>query len=69
LLKLPATSSIVVSDPKGELFEKSARHALSQGKNVLVFSPFQSKTMRYNPLALARTTTEVRELAQILCKW
>lgn len=66
ILQFPAHASAVISDPKGELFEKTARHALSQGKNVMIFSPFHSKTMRYNPLALTRNTTEIRELAQIL---
>jgi len=65
LLSLP-NSSIVVSDPKGELFEKTAATSLAQGKKVLVFSPFKENSMKYNPLALCRNISEVRELAQIL---
>jgi type IV secretion system protein VirD4 len=65
LLSLP-NSSVVVSDPKGELFEKTAATSLAQGKKVLVFSPFKENSMKYNPLALCRSISEIRELAQIL---
>lgn len=66
LLLLPAHASVVVSDPKGELFEKTARHALDQGKRILVFSPFKQNTMKYNPLSLCKNVSEIRELAQNL---
>lgn len=66
LISLPNHASVVVSDPKGELFEKTAQHALDQGKKVLVFSPFKNETMKYNPLTLCRDVSEVRELAQVL---
>lgn len=66
LLNLPSSASVVVTDPKGELYMKTAQHALNQGKNVIAFSPFKSKTMKYNPLALCRSASEVRELAQVL---
>jgi type IV secretion system protein VirD4 len=65
LLNLPH-ASIVVSDPKGELFEKTAATNLAQGKRVLVFSPFRKNSMKYNPLALCRNVSEVREMAQVL---
>lgn len=65
LLNLPK-ASIVVSDPKGELFEKTAATNLAQGKRVLVFSPFKKNSMKYNPLALCRNVSEVREMTQIL---
>lgn len=66
LLALPDHASVVVSDPKGELFEKTARHALNRGKKVLVFSPFKTSTMKYNPLSLCRNVSEIRELSQNL---
>ncbi len=66
LLQLPSHASVVVTDPKGELYAKTAQHALNQGKNVIVFSPFRDKTMKYNPLSLCRNASEVRELAQVL---
>jgi type IV secretion system protein VirD4 len=65
LLSLP-DASIVVTDPKGELFQKTAATNLAQGKRVLVFNPFLENTLRYNPLSLCRNVSEVRELAQIL---
>jgi len=59
-------SSFVVTDPKLELFRKTAMTNLAQGKRVLVFSPFKKETLKYNPLALCRGETEIRELAQTL---
>lgn len=66
ILSLPGHASVVITDPKGELFQKTARHALNQGKNIMFFSPFKGTTMKYNPLALCRNVSEVRELAQVL---
>lgn len=65
LVSLP-NASIVVSDPKGELFQKTAATNLAQGKRILVFSPFKEQSMKYNPLSLCRNVSEVRELTQIL---
>lgn len=66
LLALPEDASVVVTDPKGELLEKTGQHALDRGKNILVFAPYRQNSMKYNPLALTRNDSEVRELAQIL---
>lgn len=66
LLSLPSDASVVVTDPKGELLEKTGQHALNRGKEILIFSPYQSNSMKYNPLALCRNASEIRELAQIL---
>src|SRR5699024_3621583 len=63
LMKNPGVSAIV-TDPKGELFEKTAKENMKQGKRVLVFSPFKKETLKYNPLTLCRNETEIRELAQ-----
>ncbi len=65
LLSLP-NASMVVSDPKGELFQKTAAENIAQGKNVVVFNPYAENTMKYNPLSLCRDVYEVRELAQVL---
>ncbi len=65
LLSLP-DASIVVTDPKGELFQKTAATNLAQGKRVLVFSPYHENSMQYNPLALCRNVSEIRELALTL---
>lgn len=66
LLSLPSDASVVVTDPKGELLEMTGQHALDRGKKLLVFAPYQENSMKYNPLALCRSSSEVRELAQIL---
>lgn len=65
LVSIP-NASFIVTDPKGELFEKTAMTNLKQGKRVLVFSPFKDDTLKYNPLSLCRNETEIRELAQSL---
>lgn len=65
LLSLP-DASIIVSDPKGELFQKTAWTNIQQGKRILVFSPFKKESMKYNPLSLCKDVSEVRELAQNL---
>lgn len=65
LVSIP-NASFVVTDPKLELFAKTAMANLKQGKRVLVFSPFKDDTLRYNPLSLCRNETEIRELAQSL---
>lgn len=65
LVSIP-NASFIVTDPKGELFEKTAMTNLKQGKRVLVFSPFKEDTLKYNPLSLCRNETEIRELAQSL---
>lgn len=65
LISNPKTS-FIVTDPKGELFEKTAKENMKQGKRVLVFSPFKEETLKYNPLLLCKNITEIRELAQSL---
>jgi type IV secretion system protein VirD4 len=65
LLSLP-DATIIVSDPKGELFEKTAHQNRVQGKKILRFDPFANDTLCYNPLDFCENSTDVWQLAQII---
>jgi type IV secretion system protein VirD4 len=65
--ELPKNSSIIVTDPKGELFKATAKYQKSLGRTPLVFAPLEpSRSLKYNPLQQCNDVTEVRELAQNL---
>lgn len=63
--------SVVVLDVKGEIFEATARHRLSQGDEVFRFAPFdfEHSSHRYNPLErvakIAHPAERYTELAKI----
>lgn len=66
LLKIPPNASIVVSDPKGELYELTSEHQRSIGRKVVVFAPLEPEvSVGYNPVARYKNATQVKELAQI----
>jgi type IV secretion system protein VirD4 len=65
LLELP-NATIIVTDPKGELFEKTAYENRRQGKKIMHFNPFDERTKRYNPLHYCKSTTDVWQLAQTI---
>lgn len=67
LLLLDAPCSVVVSDPKGELYELTSRRQKELGRRVLVFAPLEPRrSEKYNPLRVAGTPSAVRELAHML---
>lgn len=67
LLNIPQNSSIIVTDPKGELYRKTRAYNESIGRQCMVFSPLDPQnSIPYNPLELAKDITEVRELAQAI---
>ena len=67
LLNLDPNASIIVSDPKGELYRKTHAYNRSVGRECIVFAPLDpDNSITYNPLELAKDITEVRELAQAL---
>jgi type IV secretion system protein VirD4 len=65
LLSLP-DATIIVSDPKGELFKKTAEANRRQGKRIMRFDPFQEDALQYNPLDYCKNSTDVVQLAQII---
>lgn len=72
LLDLPPGSSAIVTDPKGEMAKITAPILRSRGFNVHMFHPHEpynpQRSMIYNPLQLAKSDTEVSELAEIMIR-
>lgn len=67
LLNLPAEASIVISDPKGELYQKTKAYNKSIGRECILFAPLEPEhSAFYNPLDIANDITEIREMAQSL---
>ncbi|NFH34530.1 type IV secretory system conjugative DNA transfer family protein [Clostridium sporogenes] len=54
--------SLIISDPKGELFETSNKYQKSIGRKPILFEPLGNNA-KYNPLEHCNNFTEVRELA------
>lgn len=64
---LPQNSSIIICDPKGELYKKTAWYQRQLGREPILFAPLDPQhSLKYNPLEQCRDVTEVRELAQSL---
>lgn len=67
LLNLPPEASAVISDPKGELYQKTKAYNESIGRKCILFAPLEPQhSLKYNPLEIANSVTEVREIAQNL---
>ena len=67
LLNLPLEASLVISDPKGELYQKTKAYNESIGRKCILFAPLEPHhSLKYNPLEIAKSVTEVREIAQSL---
>jgi len=61
--------SIVVNDPKGEVFETTSGFMQSEGYQVIVINPEDlAHSSRFNPLLEARTDIEIEQIAEILVK-
>jgi len=58
-------SSLVISDPKGELFEKTSQYQNSIGREPILFEPLGNNA-KYNPREFCIDFTEVRNLASNL---
>ena len=68
LLDLDGSHSAVVTDPKGEMCEKTRPYLESLGYNIVKISPLdpQKNEYRYNPLFLTEDDQKVHEIAQII---
>lgn len=67
LLTLPSDCSIVVSDPKGELYEKTRAQQERIGRRCMIYAPDRPNiSIGYNPLTECITSLDVRELATTL---
>lgn len=64
---VPRNVSLVVMDPKAELYKATAHYQKSLGRDVILFAPLNPEnSLKYNPLEQCKDITEVRELAQSL---
>ena len=61
--------SIVVNDPKGEVFAETSGYLQSRGFKVIAINPEDlSASSRFNPLLEARDDIEIEQIAEILIK-
>jgi type IV secretion system protein VirD4 len=67
LLTEDLKGSIIVSDPKGELYRDTSHYQRLLGRKTILFSPLNPLTSsKYNPLEQSHDTTEVSNLAQTI---
>lgn len=61
--------SLVVNDPKGEVFEATSGYMQANGYKVITLNAEDlSRSARFNPLAEAKTDIEIEQVAEILIK-
>ena len=61
--------SIVVNDPKGEVYEKTSGYMRANGFRVIVIDPENlNRSHTFNPLAEAKNDIELDQIAEILIK-
>lgn len=59
--------SLVVNDPKGEVFEKTSGFMQANGFNVIVFNPQEiSQSHFFNPFSEALNDTELEQIAETI---
>lgn len=66
LMELANGVSAVVTDPKGELYWKTAPDLRKRGFNPIRLAPFERPEPGYNPLAVAQGYSEIKEVAQLI---
>lgn len=60
-------SSIILTDPKGELYKDTSNFQKSLGREIVMFAPLEPHfSFKYNPLALCENASEVSDLAMNL---
>lgn len=61
--------SMVINDPKGEVYEQTSAHLASQGYKIILINPEDpARSHCFNPLAEAKTSIEQEQIAEILVK-
>lgn len=61
--------SMVITDPSGEIFQKTAGHLTSRKFRIQVLRPESlSQSLRFNPLASFRSPQELKQIATILAR-
>jgi len=67
LQKARTKCSMVVNDPKGEVFENTSEHMRRSGYKVVVIDPENlERSSRFNPFTEARNEIEIEQIAEIL---
>jgi len=65
--KADKNCSLVINDPKGEVFEKTSGFMKANGFNVVVFNPKEiSKSHFFNPFTEAKDDTELEQIAETI---
>ena len=60
-------TSVVVTDPSGEIYRHTAGHLQNRGFKLQVLAPADlANSLRFNPLAFFQTTSELKQIATIL---
>jgi type IV secretion system protein VirD4 len=65
LLEDNLKGSIIIADPKGELYKLTHKYQESIGRKTILYKPLEGK-IEYNPLKECKTNSEVYQLAQNL---
>jgi type IV secretory pathway TraG/TraD family ATPase VirD4 len=69
LERAKSACSVVVNDPKGEVYEATSGHMKANGFRVVVINPENlANSSTFNPLAEARDDIELDQIAEILIK-
>lgn len=64
---LLCSGSAIITDPSGEIYEKTSGSLRERGYNIQVIQPANLEhSLRFNPLAHLRTRQNLRQLAEIL---
>jgi len=64
---LKCTGSVVVTDPSGEIYEKTSAHLKEQGYTIQVLAPADlQNSSRFNPLSRCKNKQDIKRLASIL---
>jgi type IV secretory pathway TraG/TraD family ATPase VirD4 len=67
--KAKRNCSMVINDPKGEVFEATSGYLQANGFRVIAINPEDlTKSARFNPLLEAKTDIELEQVAEILIK-
>lgn len=65
--KADKNCSLVINDPKGEVFEKTSGFMKANGFNVVVFNPKEiSQSHFFNPFTEAKDDTELEQIAETI---
>lgn len=69
LAKARQNCSLVINDPKGEVFDNTSAIMAKNGFNIIVIDPENlSRSSQFNPLTEAKQSIELEQIAEILVR-